>query len=99
MEAPQDPLFLPQTFCSALLSPDSTVGAGTTLPDCSGCVNMALLTQHLSPKWPRKPFSDQQPGEQACAGEGSTGKQGRKLLLSSFPSALQMGIRTEMEPK
>ena len=38
-------------------------------------------------------------GEQCCAGEGSTGKQGRRLLLSSFLSALQMGICTNMEPE
>ena len=53
----------------------------------------------MSPKWPRKPFSDQQPGEQCCAGESSTGKQGRRLLLSSLPSALQVGICTKMEPE
>ena len=35
-------------------------------------------------------------GEQCCAGEGSTGKQGRRLLLSSLPSALQMDSPTQM---
>ena len=38
-------------------------------------------------------------GEQCCAGEGSTGKQGRRLLLSSFPYALQMGVYSKMEPE
>ena len=36
----------------------------------------------------RKWLADEQPGEQGPAGEGSTGKQGMWLLLSSFPSAL-----------
>ena len=37
-------------------------------------------------------------GEQGCAEEGSTGKQGRRLLLSSLPSALQMDSPTQMAP-
>ena len=36
---------------------------------------------------------------EAVQGEGRAGKQGRRLLLSPFPSALQMGIHTKMEPE
>ena len=34
---------------------------------------------------------------EAVKGEGKAGKQGRRLLLSSFPSALQMGVHSKME--
>ena len=36
---------------------------------------------------------------EAVQGEGRAGKQGRRLLLSSLPSALQVGICTNMEPE
>ena len=76
-------------FSTASLSHGPTAGAGTTPTDCSGPFHT----------WPWQWLADLQHGEQCCAGEGSTGKQGRRLLLSSLPSALQVGIRTNMEPE
>ena len=75
-------------FSAAFLSHGPTAGAGITPPDCSGPFHT----------WPWQWLADLQHGEQCCAGEGSTGKQGRRLLLSSLPSALQVGICTNMEP-
>ena len=44
-------------------------------------------------------LADQEPGERGCAREGRAEKQGRRLLLFSFPYALQMGVHTKMEPE
>lgn len=90
LQAPQRPLAANPRFCPGLLKPGPTgAGAGTRPTDCSGPFNTR----------PGKWLADQQPGEQGNAGEGSTGKQGTWLLLSSFPSALQTANHTRMEPR
>lgn len=58
-----------------------------------------LIAAALSTHSCGKVEADQQPGEQGYTGEGNTGNQSTWLLLYSFPSALQMGICTKMEPE
>ena len=41
----KSPVFLAQSFSTALLNPDPTAGAGTKPPDCSGFLNEELLAE------------------------------------------------------